>query len=312
MEEGKKINKDKEDIQDNAVNSIIMLNLIDSLLDKKFKEKNTDEPNYPYIQQEYVKEKERNKKLKDAIMNLSYSMRTPNDDTLTWTKRLNEILNQGRTASIKFDINIANNKIKRLKQMFKNLNWEKLDDLIGAYIYAIYNDKFNSIETVNNLKNKIYEELNISKQNEKLIIAEFNTLDLYQLFNSWNIKNPVTAIFLIGWIWWKTNNLLDEFYKRPDINITNKELDIKNDMRHITGLAFLTKIFGTDKARKLGYLKEHWDFFSHSDNEDTLIDFDNNEKGISIAIKYPNLNMREIIQKIYDVYIKNKRNINYK
>ena len=62
-----------------------------------------------------------------------------------------------------------------------------------------------------------------------------------------------------------------------------------------------------EQDRKYGYFKEKLDFYQEGDIPDTFIDFTNNEKGIAVAIQCPNFSMQEIIQKIYNVYIKNKR-----
>ena len=79
---------------DNAVNGIIMLNLMDNALDNKFKKINQTDPYYAQRLQEHTREKEINKNLKDMIMNLSYSMNEPNEDTLVLTNKLKETLNQ--------------------------------------------------------------------------------------------------------------------------------------------------------------------------------------------------------------------------
>ena len=79
---------------DNAVDGIIMLNLMDRAIDNKFKKINQTDPYYAQKLQEHAREKEINKNLKDMIMNLSYSMREPNENTLVLTNKLKEVLNQ--------------------------------------------------------------------------------------------------------------------------------------------------------------------------------------------------------------------------
>ena len=50
-------------------------------------------------------------------------------------------------------------------------------------------------------------------------------------------------------------------------------------MRHITGLAFYTQLYGANNTRKYGYLKEKPDFYQEGNIPDTFIDFENNERG---------------------------------
>ena len=110
-----------------------------------------------------------------------------------------------------------------------------------------------------------------------------------------------------GRLWRETNIRLDKFYSRPDINIANKELNIKNDMRHITGLAFFTQMFGASKTRLLGYTKEFKDMLFEHDLDDTKIDLNNNKIGILLGEKYPTLERDKLIELIYNIYIKPKR-----
>ena len=51
---------------------------------------------------------------------------------------------------------------------------------------------------------------------------------IYSKFSKLNPFNPLL-------IWWDTTNDLDEFYKRPDVNLSDNTADLvkKNDMRHI-------------------------------------------------------------------------------
>ena len=53
----------------------------------------------------------------------------------------------------------------------------------------------------------------------------------YKDLPNWNPGKPFI-------IWANTNSMLDDFYKRPEINIDNSAegLKRKNTMRHITGL----------------------------------------------------------------------------
>ena len=164
---------------------------------------------------------------------------------------------------IKISTDSINKKINEIKKSLKKLNWDKLDDLIRAYVYAIYSKSPNSKQVVNQLKLDIAKELKIKLINTSLPSINENEINIYQkVLNIYN-RDIIISSVTIGIIWVVINLKLDKFYARQDINITDKELDIKNEMRHIVGLAFLTKIFGAEKARKLGYLKEHWDIFTH-------------------------------------------------
>ena len=44
---------------------------------------------------------------------------------------------------------------EKVKKIFSKIKWSNLDELISAYLYAMYDDRNNSIETVQKLKNKI-------------------------------------------------------------------------------------------------------------------------------------------------------------
>lgn len=111
-------------------------------------------------------------------------------------------------------------------------------------------------------------------------------------------------------LWPETNKRLENFYKRSDINITEKETDIKNDMRHIAGPAFFAQLYGAEATRFLSYLKEARDIILQKDLKDNIVDMKNNDLGIQLGIKYPNISRDELIELIYNLYIKQKRNIN--
>ena len=87
-----------ENTIDNAPNAIILLNLMDNAYDKEFKKINTTNEDYPQKLKEHTNLKEWNNKLKDLIMNLTYSMRSPNESTLTIIEQLKSLLNQGITV----------------------------------------------------------------------------------------------------------------------------------------------------------------------------------------------------------------------
>jgi len=65
---------------------------------------------------------------------------------------------------------------------------------------------------------------------------EIKDMLLYGRFSNLNPVNP----FLI---WADTNYELNKYYKRPDISINDDKRGIylKNEMRHITGPAFMAK-----------------------------------------------------------------------
>ncbi len=190
---------------DNAVDGIIMLNLMDRAIDNKFKKINQTDPYYAQKLQEHAREKEINKNLKDMIMNLSYSMREPNENTLVLTNKLKETLNQpikpqnqkigvptGGAAMIKdekrtYSVNNPTNqklfnKIKKTDEQLELLNNE-LEEI----------NKSNKKITKKQLL-KIFEELkdiisdieknypvakNIDKSEKKTFTLKVNTLSYW-------------------------------------------------------------------------------------------------------------------------------------
>lgn len=95
--------------------------------------------------------------------------------------------------------------------------------------------------------------------------------------------NPIKPFAL----WANTNDMLDKFYKQPDINLgtSTKDNNIRNTMRHIVGPALMTKEFGSNITRSLGALKEGFDFIEKRDLNDNFIDFRNNNLGIDFIEK---------------------------
>ena len=77
-------------------------------------------------------------------------------------------------------------------------------------------------------------------------------------------------------------------------------------MRHITGLAFFTQMYGVEEAKSLGYTKELKDIIFEHDLEDTKIDLENNKKGIQLGKDNPYMERDKLIEKIYNEYIKPK------
>lgn len=115
--------------------------------------------------------------------------------------------------------------------------------------------------------------------------------------------------------WIETNRMLEEFYKRPEINIINdtRGLNIKNSMRHIVGLSKYQQDYG-DLTKFFGDSKENWDIatqpfiymlknknlnYQKYKNEvlkDKAIDLENNEIGREFARKNPNATDEDIMQ----------------
>ena len=90
-------------------------------------------------------------------------------------------------------------------------------------------------------------------------------------------------------IWYDTNRGLEDFYNKNNI----KDKEIKNKMRHVTGLARTTQAYGAPTARMLGLVKETADFWSG--NQDNAKDFKNNDLGINYALKHPKATREEIM-----------------
>ena len=106
--------------------------------------------------------------------------------------------------------------------------------------------------------------------------------------------------------WINTNRMLEDYYKRPDVNIINdsRGLNIKNSMRHIVGSSKYQQNYGL-LAKPFGYIKEGMDFFidpfkymtkNKSLNypkyllktiNDSSIDLENNKIGREFAKKNP-------------------------
>ena len=109
--------------------------------------------------------------------------------------------------------------------------------------------------------------------------------------------------------------MLEEFYKRPEINICNdtRGLNIKNSMRHIVGSSKYQQDYG-DLATYFGDAKENLDIniqpyiymLKNKDSnlqkykdivaKDITIDIENNEIGRAFARKNPNATDEDIMQ----------------
>lgn len=110
--------------------------------------------------------------------------------------------------------------------------------------------------------------------------------------------------------WADITNDLNNFYKRPEINLTDIKEDLKkkNAMRHIVGLARMGQTYFNPLAIKIGSIKENLDYvkdflnpssFGYITNEtkdDTKVDWGNNLKGINFTDKYSNASGEDIMQ----------------
>jgi len=118
----------------------------------------------------------------------------------------------------------------------------------------------------------------------------------YEDIPKWNIIGKPLAI------WANTNAMLDDYYKRPDVNIGDDEigLNFKNTMRHIVAPAIMTQVYGGDFTRRLGGFKEARDLYAGQPFYDQIIDLRNNQKGIGFAIHNPNATKEDILEYALD------------
>ena len=118
----------------------------------------------------------------------------------------------------------------------------------------------------------------------------------YEDIPDWNIIGKPLAI------WANTNAMLDEYYKRPDVNIGDDSvgLNIKNSMRHIVGPALMAQVYGKDFTKTMGGLKEAKDLYSGQPFDDQVIDLRNNQRGISYAITNPNASKEDVLEYALD------------
>lgn len=115
-----------------------------------------------------------------------------------------------------------------------------------------------------------------------------------EFLNNIFVKYPTKYIPLapLG-LWWDTNRGLENYYKQNGINNMDNWKDIKNTMRHITGLARTTQAYGAPGARMLALIKEAGDFWTG--NQDNVEDFRNNELGINYALNHPDASMKDLM-----------------
>ena len=137
-------------------------------------------------------------------------------------------------------------------------------------------------------------------------------------YKNMSIGNPLKPLVL----WANTNSMLDKYYKQPNINLNddNKDNAIRNDMRHITGLALAKQEYPEPIAYTLGYIKEAGDglkellfkkpYLNMSQKyfDDLNTDLKNNELGINYTTLYPDATPQEIMDFAYNKSI-NKNNL---
>lgn len=278
MENAKEIEKHRVQSIENASNAVIMMNLAKNALKKNFDPINTDDENYSTYLNDYISKKERLENLGNGLVDLTYVMSKVDKSRGQQAKNIMERLG----------LTLPQQNSQVLGETTANPN-QTYNGLTGG----ASNIKDSAI-------NKVKNYIDHGGENGNPIWFNPEPDNMLNKVISQNI----VSYFLL---WPETNKRLEKFYSRPDINITDDELDIKNDMRHITGLAFYTQLYGPAVALKSGFLKEFRDMIREYDKEDTLIDLSNNMKGIELGMKYPNLRREELIEKIYEEYIKSKR-----
>ncbi len=79
--------------------------------------------------------------------------------------------------------------------------------------------------------------------------------------------------------------------------------DMSNDLRHAYTSAILTRDKGAGMANTLGVLNEIVDYGA-SGREDTKRDLNANQWGRDYGIKYPNETNQELLNRIYQDYLK--------
>lgn len=139
---------------------------------------------------------------------------------------------------------------------------------------------------------------------------------LRQNFLNGYIKiNKKLPLFKLSNNWANSNLMLDNFYKRPEINIINnpKGLNIKNSMRHIVGSSKYQQDYGF-LAIPFGYIKEGFDIITepfiymglnksfnypkylYKTFKDTIIDNENNKIGRKFIKQNPKATDEEIMK----------------
>lgn len=150
------------------------------------------------------------------------------------------------------------------------------------------------------------------------LVNYFKSIDMDNDFVNAYIDNKLTncipiLLFVKPFlIWWSTTSMLDKFYQREEISLSNSEedLEIKNSMRHITGIARSTGSVSAFDAYVYGVAKEIYDLclelYSQKFKirkmvwEDTLTDLSNNKIGTSYVLEHPNATDEQIMNFAYE------------
>lgn len=130
--------------------------------------------------------------------------------------------------------------------------------------------------------------------------------DLFKLINSaWQypeIKQdiPRTLYSLLEYHKLK-NNELDNYYKTL---LHPPTLDQKNTLRHAGASAVFAQTNPTNFVRALGQFKEDADRLDNKPAEDSFTDLINNERGIELGKKFPDVNHKSLFDYIMKYYAK--------
>ena len=278
VENAKEIEKYRVQSIENASNAVIMMNLAKNALKRNFDPINTDDENYSTYLNDYISKKERLENLGNGLVDLTYVMSKVDKS-------------RGQQAK---------NIMERLGLTLPQQNSQVLGETT-ANPHQTYNGSTGGASDIKNSAiNKVKNYIDHGGENGNPIWF------LPETYNSSDKRDGNWIEYLR--LWPETNKRLDKFYERPDINITNKEKDIKNDMRHIVGPALFAQLYGSETSRLLSYLKESRDILLQRDLKDSIVDMKNNDLGVQIGLKYPNMSRDELIELIYERYVKQKRN----
>ena len=127
-------------------------------------------------------------------------------------------------------------------------------------------------------------------------------MDIRQLLNYNTIHHPFLE-------WGKINTEVDSVYPSFGIRDNDYGFKIKNSARHYAGGAMGAKYYGETKTRELGQRKENWDKIIHKNmpdlENDTKLDFKNNERGIEYIKQNPKATRQDIIKQAIQAAIDN-------
>jgi hypothetical protein len=135
--------------------------------------------------------------------------------------------------------------------------------------------------------------------NEKV----YNWVSDHFNYNNMLKYNPIRPFV----VWANTNSMLDEYYKKPDVNLgtTERDFNIRNSMRHIVGPALMAQAYTPESANIMGGLKEARDFYLQQAPEDVFLDLRNNQRGINFVKQNSNATPEEIMNFAYKTTLKN-------